>query len=92
MAAGPLDHARGDRPAGRQRLVVAQELLLGAQVADARLHPAASLTAQALGICLSLDLAGHLGGLPGQQHQCLDGHPVFRRRIIGGMEAERGLP
>src|SRR5438034_764145 len=61
-----LDHPGGDRPAGGQRGVVAEELLLGLKVADARVDAATLVAGQSSVDGLAVDRGDGLGDPPGQ--------------------------
>ena len=92
VAAGALDYSGRDRPAGVQGLVVAQELALVPQVADARVGPGAPAAFQAGGVGLGGDLGGGPVAVAGQDREGLDRDPVLGGGVPGLVEAPRGAP
>jgi len=92
VAAGALDHAGGDRPAGPKCGVVAQEVPLGGQVADAGVH-AATLCRGQLGVGgLSLEGGDDGVDVAGQDAQGVGGDPGFGGRVGVVVEAPGGPP
>ena len=65
VAAGSLDDAGGDRPACREGLVVAEELLLAGQVAHARVRAVPLAGGQAGGFGFGGNCRGDLAAVPG---------------------------
>src|SRR5437016_5265877 len=94
VAAGALDDAGGDRPAGRQGGGVVQVGLLGLEVVQG-LADDLGVLAAGLGRVVFGELSdpgGDLAGAAVQDVQGLGGHPVFHRRVAGGVEAPGGFP
>jgi hypothetical protein len=92
VPAGPLDHAGGDRPAAAERGVVAEELPLGGQVADAGIDTA-SLLGRQPGVGGLLVERGDDGvDLAGQDAHGVGGDPWLGGRVSVLVEAPGRLP
>src|SRR5215469_15457484 len=94
MAAGAFDDAGGDRPAGCQGLGVVEVGLFGVQVVQGLADDLLVLAA-GFGWVFGgqlLDVADDVGGLAVEDVQRLGDHPVFHRRVAGGVEAPGGFP
>src|SRR6266508_790745 len=92
VPAGAFDHAGGDRPAGRHCGVVAEELPLGGEVADAGVDAAALLGSE-LGIAGLLAERGDDGvDVAGQDAYGVGGDPGFGGRVAVLVEAPGRLP
>lgn len=92
MAARAFDDPGCDWPALSEGLVVAEELLLVVQVADARVGPGPAAGAQAGGVGLGGDLGGGPGAVVGQHREGLDGDPVLGGGVAGVVEGPGRLP
>ena len=92
VAACSLDDAGRDRPAGVEGLVVAQELALVPQVADARVGAGAPAAFQSGGIGFGGDLGGGPVAVAGQDREGLDRDPVLGGGVPGLVEAPGGAP
>ena len=77
VAAGSFDDPGGDGPARGQRLVVAQELVLAGEIADAGVGAGPLGGGQACGLGFRGDLGGGPGAVAGQDRECLDRDPVL---------------
>jgi hypothetical protein len=92
VTACALDDSRRDRPAGVEGLVVAEELPLAAQVADAGGGPVPLASGQAGSVCLRGDLGGGPLAVAGQDREGLDRDPVLGGGVPGIVQAPRGAP
>ena len=92
VAAGALDDPGRDRPAGVQGLVVAQELALVPQVADARVGSGAPAAFQPGGVGFGGDLGGGPVAVAGQDREGLGRDPVLGGGVPGLVEAPGGAP
>ena len=92
VAACALDDSGRDRPAGVQGLVVAQELALVSQVADARVGPGAPAAFQAGGVGFGGDLGGGPVAVAGQDREGPGRDPVLGGGVPGLVEAPCGAP
>ena len=92
MTACALDDSRRDRPAGVEGLVVAEELPLAAQVADAGGGPVPLASGQAGSVCLRGDLGGGPLAVAGQDREGLNRNPVLGGGVPGIVQAPRGAP
>jgi hypothetical protein len=92
VTAGALDDTGRDRPAGVQGLVVAEELALVLQVADARVGAGALAVFQPGGTDLGGDRGGGPVAVAGQDRESLGGDPVLGGSVPGLVEAPRSAP
>jgi hypothetical protein len=92
VAACSFDDPGGDGPARGQGLVVAQELLLAGQVADAGIRAVALAGGKDGGVGFGGDLGGGPGAVAGQYRERFDRYPVLGGRITGGVQGPCGLP
>ncbi|MFI9845204.1 hypothetical protein ACIHFD_49855 [Nonomuraea sp. NPDC051941] len=75
-----------------QRVVVAQELGVAAQIANAGVDAAAPLAGQASGGGLGIQRGGDVIGVAGQHGQRVRRAPVFGGRVISGVQAPGRRP
>ena len=87
-----LDDPGGDRPAGRQRGVIAEEGLFGGQVADAGVDAATLIAGQPGTDGLLVDRSDGLGGTPRQDADRVGGDPRLGGRVAVGVQAPGGPP
>ena len=92
MAARALDYPGRDRPAGVQGLVVAQELALVSQVADARVGSGALAAFQAGGVGVGGDPGGDPVAVAGQDLRGPGRDPVLGGGVSGRVEAPGSAP
>ena len=92
VTAGSLDDPGRDRPARGQGPVVAQELALVSQVADARVGAGAVAAFQSGGVGFGGDPGGGPVAVAGQHHEGLHGDPVLGGGIPGLVEAPGSAP
>jgi hypothetical protein len=92
VAAGSLDDPGGDGPARGQGLVVAQELLLAGQVADAGVRAVPLIGGKAGGVRFGGDFGGCPRTVPGQHGERFDRYPVLGGRVGGGVQGPCGFP
>jgi hypothetical protein len=89
VAAGSLDDPGGNGPARGQGLVVAQELLLAGQVADAGVRAVPLAGGEPGGVGFGGDLSGGPGAVPGQDRERFDRDPVLGGRVGWGVQGGR---
>jgi hypothetical protein len=87
-----LDDPGGDGPAGLECLVVAQELVLGAQVADAHIGAPPLCGTQLGPISFVLDRVGSFEGVAVQDGQRMSGDPVLGGSVARLVEAQARRP
>ena len=92
VAAGSLDYPGRDGPARGQGLVVAQELVLAGQVADAGVRAVPLAGGQAGGVRFGGDVRGYPGAVSGQDRERFDRDPVLGCGVPGGVQGPCGLP
>jgi hypothetical protein len=92
VAAGSFYYPGRDGPARGQGLVVAQELLLARQVADAGVRAVALAGGKAGGVRFGGDAGGDPGAVSGQYRERVDRYPVFGGGVPGRVQGPCGLP
>jgi hypothetical protein len=92
VAAGSLDDTGRDGPACGQGLVVAEVVVLGGQVADARVGAGPLVTGEGGGVGLGGDLGGGPGAVSGENREGLGRDPVLGGGVAGGVQAPCGFP
>jgi hypothetical protein len=92
VAAGSFDDAGGDGPARGQRLVVAQELVLAGEIADAGVGAGPLGGGQACGLGFGGDLGGGPCAVAGQDRERLGRDPVLGCGVAWRVQGPRGFP